>query len=630
MNDTTTLTAETFEYKAEMKQLLHLIVHSLYTHPEVFLRELVSNASDALNKARFRQLTDTAMLGSELPLEIRITFDAEAKMFTIEDTGIGMTKEDLVGKLGTVASSGTLEFIKSLKEQGAALDGNMIGQFGVGFYSVFMVADDVSVETRHANADSVGLRWQSDGQGSFTIEEIDKPTRGTRISFRLKDSASEFSEEYRLKSIIQKYSNFVDFPILIGKPGTEAEKANTIRALWQAPKDSVSAEEANEFYKFLTGDFQDSLGYVHLSIEGSVNFKALVFIPETPPMRPFTLDQENSLHLYTNKVLIEENCKQLLPDYLRFARGVVDTDDLPLNVSREITQSSPQMTKINKVLTGKVLGLLQDWAANDTGKYAKFYAAFGQQFKTGINSDFANREQLVSLLRFDSTQTEKGTLTSLKDYTSRMKSEQKEIYFLTGDHRETMLNNPNLEYFQKHGMEVLLLTDPIDVIVVPSIPDFEGKKLISIDKVEVSMDAASEAKEPSTTDSALLALFKDVLGEKVEDVLPSKRLVDSAVTLVVGKEGLDAQMERMMKMLDKDFKGGRKLLEVNMEHPLIKNLSRLQLADAGNPMLRQYIVHLYEGALLIEGNMPSPAIFVRRMTELMTDATNSSSRSTAS
>lgn len=628
MTDTTVQSApqqgfapETFEYKAEMKQLLHLIVHSLYTHPEVFVRELISNASDALNKARFRGLTDSAMLDSSAALEIRITLDSEAKMFTIEDTGIGMTKEDLVGKLGTVASSGTLEFIKSLKEQGTVLDGNMIGQFGVGFYSVFMVADEVTVETRHANADSVGLRWKSDGQGSFTVEEIEKPTRGTRISFRLKDTATEFCEEYRLKSIIQKYSNFVDFPILIAKQGAEPEKANNIRALWQAPKDSINTDEAHEFYKFLTHDFQNPLGYLHLSIEGSVNFKALVFIPETAPMRPFTTDQDKSLHLYTNKVLIEENCKHLLPDYLRFARGVVDTDDLPLNVSREITQSSPQMAKINKVLTSKILSLLQDWATNDTDKYTKFYAAFGQQFKIGINSDFANRDQIVQLLRFDTTQTEKGSLTSLKDYVSRMKSEQKEIYFLTGEHRETMLNNPNLEYFQKNGIEVLLLTDPVDIIVVPSIPEFDGKKLVLIDKADVHVSSSEEAKEPSTLDSALLTLFKEVLGEKVEDVLPSKRLVDSAVTLVVGKEGLDAQMERMMKMLDKDFKGGRKVLEVNMEHPLIKNLSRLQLADAGSPILRQYILHLYEGTLLIESNLASPALFVRRMTEIMTDAT---------
>jgi molecular chaperone HtpG len=616
-----TTTAERHEYKAEMKQLLHLIVHSLYTHPEVFVRELISNASDAMNKARFRAMTDNTMLDRDASFEIRITTDAEKQTFMLEDTGIGMTKEDLMNKLGTIASSGTLEFIKQMKEQNATLDGNMIGQFGVGFYAVFMVADDVMVETRHADPDSIGLRWQSDGKGSFTIEECDKATRGTHISFTLKDEAKEFSDAYRLKSIIQKYSNFVDFPILLN-----GEQANNVRALWQAPKDSVTPDEAHEFYKFISGDYQDPLGYTHLSIEGSVNFKALVFIPETPPMRPYSLDQDTSLHLYANKVLIQENCKELLPEYLRFARGVVDTDDLPLNVSREITQTSPQMTKIRNVITGKILGLLEEWAAEDIPRFEKFYRAVGSVFKVGINTDFANREKITNLLRFETSTTDASALVSLKDYASRMSLKQTEIYYLAGERRETMLNNPNMEYFTKHNVEVLLLTDPMDIIVVPSIPQFDGKNLVSIDKANVNVNINEQTSDntpdtASTDDSTLLGLFKEVLGDSVEDVIPSKRLVDSAVTLVVGKEGLDVQMEKMMKMLDKDFKGGRKVLEVNMEHPLIKNIARMQLASAGSPLLRLYVSHLYEGALLIEGNMPSPALFVRRMTEIMTDAT---------
>jgi molecular chaperone HtpG len=612
-----TTTAERHEYKAEMKQLLHLIVHSLYTHPEVFVRELISNASDAMNKARFRALTDNTMLDRDATFEIRITTDADKQTFTLEDAGIGMTKEDLMGKLGTVASSGTLEFIKQMKEQNATLDGNLIGQFGVGFYAVFMVADDVTVETRHADPDSIGLRWQSDGKGSFTIEECDKATRGTRISFRLKDDAKEFSDAYRLKSIIQKYSNFVDFPIYLND-----EQANSVRAVWQAPKDSVTPEEAREFYKFISGDYQDPLGYTHLSIEGSVNFKALVFIPETPPMRPFSLDHDKSLHLYTNKVLIQENCKELLPEYLRFARGVVDTDDLPLNVSREITQTSPQMTKIRNVITGKILGLLEEWASSDIPRYEKFYRVMGSIFKIGINTDFANRDKITNLLRFETSTTDANVLVSLKDYVSRMNIKQTEIYFLAGERRETMLNNPNMEYFTKHGVEVLLLTDPVDIIVVPSIPEFDGKNLVSIDKANVDVQSSEKAPEGSSTDdSPLIALFKEVLGESIEDVVPSKRLVDSAVTLVVGKEGMDLQMERMMKMMDKDFKGGRKVLEVNMEHPLIKNIARMQLADAGSPLLRLYVSQLYEGALLIEGNMPSPTQYVRRMTEIMAEAT---------
>jgi molecular chaperone HtpG len=480
-----------------------------------------------------------------------------------------------------------------------------------------MVADDVTVETRHANPDSIGLRWQSDGKGSFTIEECDKATRGTRITFRLKDDAKEFSEAYRLTSLIQKYSNFVDFPILLN-----GEKANNVRALWQAAKDSITTEEAHEFYKFISGDFQDPLGYTYLSIEGSVNFKALIFVPATPSLRPFSPEHDKSLHLYTNKVLIQENCKELLPDYLRFMRGVVDTEDLPLNVSREITQSSPQMTKIRNVITGKVLGLLEEWASSDVTRYEQFYRAVGGIFKIGINSDFANREKITNLLRFETSTSEAGALVSLKDYTSRMKSEQTEIYFLSGEHRETMLNSPNMEYFKKHGIEVLLLTDPIDVVIVPSIPQFEGKLLVSIDKANVQVQSSENSPEAAqNNDAPILQLFKEVLGASVEDVVASKRLVDSALTLVVGKEGLDMQMEKMMKMLDKDFKGGRKVVEVNLEHPLIANLAKMQLADAGNPLLRLYITHLYEGALLIEGNMPSPSAFVRRMTDIMTTAT---------
>ncbi len=615
----TTQATQTFEYKAEMKQLLHLIVHSLYTHPEVFVRELISNASDALNKARYRQLTDTAILDYDTPLQITISADRDQHTFTIEDNGIGMEREDLLSKLGTIASSGTLEFLKNLQASGGKVDGTMIGQFGVGFYSVFMAADNVTVETRHASPDSIGLRWQSDGKGTFTIEETDKATRGTKISFTLKESAWEFSDEYRLKSIITKYSNFVDFPILIG-----SEHINSVKALWQLPKDQVSAEELTEFYKFLTNDYQAPLGHLQLSIEGSVNFKALLFVPETAPMRPTAFEQDKSLHLYSNKVMIQENCKELLPEYLRFMRGVVDTDDLPLNVSREVAQSSPAMAKISKVLTSKILNVLQEWEQSEPVKYETFYKNFGSLFKLGINSDYMNREAIINLLRFESSLQQKGTLVSFKDYVSRMRDEQTEIYYLSGEHRDVMAVNPNLEYFQKNNIEVLLLTDPVDIIIVPSIPSFEGKMLKSIDKADVNVSSAKSdtSDEPSrqATDD-LLKLFKDVLADKVEDVVESHRLVDAVVTLVVGKEGMDVQMEKMMKMLDKDFKGSRKVLEVNTEHPMIKNLSQMCLANSEDVRLRQYILQLYESALLIEGNLTTPTLFIRRMWEIMSDAT---------
>ena len=610
--------AQEFEYQAEMKQLLHLIVHSLYTHPEVFLRELISNASDAMNVVRFRQLTDTTMIDRDAPLEVRITMDKETRAFSIEDSGIGMTKEELINHIGTIARSGTLAFLRQVKKDQKSLDGDLIGQFGVGFYSTFMVTDEVTIETRHANQDSVGYRWKSLGEGKFSIEEIDRAKRGTKISFVLKEESKEFAEEWRVKQIIKKYSNFVDFPVYVGE-----EKVNTVTALWQKRKDDLKEEELNEFYKYLSNDFQAPLGYLHVALEGSVNFKSLLFIPETAPVALFSEKDYKGLHLYVNRVLIQDDCKDLLPEYLRFIKGVVDTEDLPLNVSREVTQNSPVMAKINKTLTGKVLGLLEDWAANDAAKYEKFYRGFSPLLKTGINTDFSNRDKLVNLLRFESSATEKGQFTSFKEYVARMASEQKEIYYVSGDHRETIERNPNLEYFKKHGIEVLFLTDPVDVFVVPSLIEYDKKPLKSIDKadIEVKPEEANEAGLTESASTSLLTTFKELLLDKVEDVVASKRLVDSAVTLVVGKEGMDSQTERMMKMFNKEYAGSKKIMEVNLSHPLIKNLWHLHQQDSKSPLLKTMVWQLYEAALLLEGNLSSPTDFVARMTEIMERAT---------
>ena len=610
--------AQEFEYQAEMKQLLHLIVHSLYTHPEVFLRELISNASDAMNVVRFRQLTDTTMIDRDAPLEVRITMDKDTRAFSIEDTGIGMTKEELINHIGTIARSGTLAFLRQLKKDQKSLDGDLIGQFGVGFYSTFMVTDEVIIETRHANQDSVGYRWKSLGEGKFSIEEIDRAKRGTKISFVLKEESKEFAEEWRVKQIIKKYSNFVDFPVYVGE-----EKVNTVTALWQKRKDDLKEEELNEFYKYLSNDFQAPLGYLHVALEGSVNFKSLLFIPETAPVALFSEKDYKGLHLYVNRVLIQDDCKDLLPEYLRFIKGVVDTEDLPLNVSREVTQNSPVMAKINKTLTGKVLGLLEDWAANDVAKYEKFYRGFSPLLKTGLNTDFSNRDKLVNLLRFESSATEKGQFTSFKEYAARMASEQKEIYYVSGDHREIIERNPNLEYFKKHGIEVLFLTDPVDVFVVPSLIEYDKKPLKSIDKadIEVKPEEANEAGLTESASASLLTTFKELLLDKVEDVVASKRLVDSAVTLVVGKEGMDSQTERMMKMFNKEYAGSKKIMEVNLSHPLVKNLWHLHQQDSKTPLLKTMVWQLYEAALLLEGNLTSPTDFVARMTEIMERAT---------
>ncbi|MDZ7268632.1 MAG: molecular chaperone HtpG [candidate division KSB1 bacterium] len=608
-----------FEYKAEMKQLLHLIVHSLYTHPEIFLRELISNASDALNKIRFRLLTDRNVLDPDADLKITVTLDAKEHTFAITDTGIGMTREDLIDKIGTVASSGTLEFLQKVQQENRTLDGNLIGRFGVGFYSVFMVAEEVTIETRHADPDSKGWRWRSGGEGTFTIEEIDKPNRGTHISFKLREQAKEFSEEYTVRRIINKYSNFVDFPIYLGK-----EKVNTVAALWHKPKEQVREEELIEFYKFISNDYNPPLGHLHLAVEGAVTFNALVFIPETAPPLWFRDPHERSLHLYSNKVFIQDDCKELLPDYLRFVKGVVDTADLPLNVSRELTQSSPAMAKIRDILTKKILAFLADWAKQEKPKFDRFYRNFGPFFKTGVNTDYANRDKIIELLRYESTRLERGELTGLRDYVSRMKPEQKAIYYLSGESREAVEKNPKLEYFRKHAIEVLLLTDPVDLFVLPALHEYDKKPLLSIDKADLELagDQAGE-QEALSGDLAksLLTVFRETLGDKVEDVVASKRLVNSPVTLVAGKNGLDSQMEKMMKLMDQNYTAAKRILEVNLSHPLIKNLSRRNLSSPTDPILRKSILQLYEGALLLEGTMPSPADFVNRMNELLEEAT---------
>ncbi|NNE35045.1 MAG: molecular chaperone HtpG [Rhodothermales bacterium] len=610
---------ETFEYRAEMKQLLHLIVHSLYTHKEIFLRELVSNASDALNKIKFRLLTDSEVLDPEADRRIDIRGDKNENTLTITDAGIGMSKEDLIERIGTVASSGTMAFVEQMKENGKPIDAEMIGQFGVGFYSAFMVSDKITIETRNAELDGKGLRWTSDGEGSFSIEEIEKADRGTKIILHLKDDESEFAEAWRLKDVIRKYSNFVDFPIYV-----DDEQVNTVKALWHRKKDDIKEEELSEFYKFITNDFGDPLGHLHLHIEGRVSFRAVLFIPSRAPQGLYREDHEYGLHLYSSNVFIQDDCKSMLPDYMRFIKGVVDTEDLPLNVSREVTQNSPVMAKIQQILTGKILGMLKEWALDDTEKYDQFYAQFGSLFKTGLGSDISNRDELVELLRYESTKTESGKTTSLSQYVDRMQSGQDEIYYLLGSDRERAENNPNLEYFQEHDREVLLLIDPVDVFTISSIPEYKDHKIVTIETAELDLDAGTDetkAKLSKSSEKKLIERFKSVLGDRVEDVVVSKRLVDSAATLVVGKQGMDAQTERMMRIMDQNFTGSKKVLEINPKHALVINLSELRTAGGNEELIEKAILQLFEGALLLDGSLETPAEFVTRMTDLMVGAT---------
>ncbi len=612
-----------FEYKAEMKQLLDLIVHSLYTHPEIFLRELISNASDALSKVRFNALTDQDLLEGEGDPGIRITVDPKELTFVIEDNGIGMSEEELIANLGTVAKSGTLGFMQALKDQQKEIDGNLIGQFGVGFYSVFMVTDEVTVETRSARPGSEGYRWRSSGEGTYTIEKIEKAGRGTTISFRLKEESKEFAEEYRIEHIIKKYSNFVDFPITLG-----GRQINSVTALWQRSKSEMKEEELNEFYKFVANDFQDPLDYLHVSVEGMVSFKALLFLPKEAP--PELLYRQSELEnrgpqLYVKKVMIQHECRDLLPEYLRFLVGVVDTEDLSLNVSREIVQSSPVMAKIRQILTGKILGWFEDLAKEQPEKFRTFYKAFGPIVKIGLNTDFTNRDKLIELLRFESTKTAPDEYVTLGQYVGRMAPDQKEIYFHSGSSRSQLLAHPNLEYFQDRGIEVLLLSDPVDVFVIPSIHEYEKKPLKSIEKADIDFTktAEKEGSEPLPENllQPVLGLFRDVLGDRIEDVVESHRLVSSPVTLVSGKDALDSQMERMMKMMQADMPAGKKILEVNTSHPIIRNLSGMYMANAANPLIGTVIRQLYDAALLHEGGLDSTTEFLSRMNELIEAAT---------
>ncbi len=610
-----------FEFKAEMKQLLNLIVNSLYTNPEIFLRELISNSSDALNKVRFMQLTNKPVHSQKLPLQIKVEVDEDKKTFSIEDTGIGMTYEDLTERLGTVASSGTQDFIEKIKKQKDKVDGELIGQFGVGFYSAFMVTDKITVETRHVNPNAKAWKWVSDGQGTYEIEETEKTERGTRITFTFKDEHKELASKERIKQIIRKYSNFVDYSILV-----EGEEVNQQGALWHKNKNDVTEDELKEFYKFLTNDTQEPLDHIHLAMEGRMNFKALIFVPQKAKPDFLRTNDLESVQLYSNRVLVQEDCKDLIPEYLRFVEGVVDSEDLPLNVSREMTQYTPIMNKIKDVLVNKILGMIEYWAESEPEKFKTFYDEFGTLFKSGLNSDFGNRDRLTELLRFQSTKSGDDELVSLNEYVERMPDFQKEIYYLSGESLKELRRDPRLEYFKKKDIEVLLLIDPVDAFVVPGLMQYQEKPLKSIEKSDLDLEDDSSTEDESDQKvsdeelDSLLQLFKEVAGDQVEDVVASKRLVDSPVTLTIGKEGLDSHVEHMMKMMDQNIGPSKRVFEVNPSHPLIKNMHQMQ-QNGDTETVKLIARQLYDGALLMQGDLESPGDFVSRMNEVMKMAT---------
>ncbi len=619
-----TVQTDQFEFKAEVKQLLNILVHSLYTHKEIFVRELISNASDALDKIRFKSIKGTDVEDSDLPLEIRIEPDEKKNILTISDTGIGMTKEELINNVGTIAKSGTADFIKQITETKQDA-GNLIGKFGVGFYSVFMAAKEVVITTKSFKEDEPAVRWKSDGLGTYEIQtlENEKVKRGTSVEIHLKDEEKEFTDKNRLEGIIQKHSNFITFPIFL-----EKERVNTITAIWREPKSSIKKEQYDEFYKFLTYDSEAPLETIHTSIDAPIQFNALLFIPPKSNEQ-FMFDRENyGLDLYVRRVLIQHQNKDLLPEYLSFVRGVVDSEDLPLNISRETLQENIIFTKISNSVTTQVLNHLQKMADNDKEKYQKFWKEHGRIFKLGY-TDFQNQEKFTNLLRFNSSELkEENELTSLNDYVERLKKDQKEIYYITGNNRAAIELDPHLEIFRAKGLEVLYLFDPVDEFVISSLNKFKDYELKSVDQADLSkienyenVEEKKEVEELSKEDnlhlSSLLTKIKEILGDKITEVKESKRLKDSPACLVNPDNTMSASMQKVMQMMNKDQSIPQKIMEINKEHKLIRNLLKVFKNDPNDEYIKNVVVQLYESSLLQEGYLTDPHTLVNHINSML-------------
>ncbi|MDX2469009.1 MAG: molecular chaperone HtpG [SAR324 cluster bacterium] len=611
MNDTAQ--AQEYEFQAEMSQLLHLITHSLYSHREIFLRELVSNSSDALNKLHFASLTDSKILGDDGELQITIVLDEEKKSITISDNGVGMTKDELIANIGTIASSGTSKFMNQLTGD-KTKDIELIGRFGVGFYAVFMVSDEVIVESLSFEG-GPAHRWVSAGTGKFTIEECDKATRGTSISFTFKEDAHEFASKYAIENTIKKYSDFVNFPIVLNE-----EKTNQSSALWTRPKEEVTAEEHKEFFQYLSHKTEDPTAWLHLNIEAPVQFRAVLYVPTEVDKSLFNEQLETKVHLYVKRVFIQSDCKELLPQWLRFVNGVVDSEDLTLNVSREVTQNSPIMAKINKFLVKKLISEFTGWAESDKEKYTAFYRTFGNFIKEGIHTDHGNKDKLIELYRAASS-TEPEGLTSLQEYVDRMGDDQKQIFYVFGKTKSVIETNPNLEYFKRNNLEVIYLYDEVDDFIIGSIGTYKEKEIVPIDKADIDLSNEEEQKKrdlPEAKKGDLIALFKKVLKGKVEDVIVSKRLVDSPCSLVSSKDGMNVQMERMMKMMDQNFKGAQQVFEINTRSSLIRNMSKIHTDKPNDKILKDMIMQLFEEASLMDGKLEDLSSLVPRSQSMMT------------
>ena len=619
---------EKMAFQAEVKQLLQLMIHSLYSNKEIVLRELISNASDAADKLRFEALADGALYEDDSELKIRVAFDKEARTVSISDNGIGMTRDEVIANIGTIAKSGTKEFFNALTGD-QAKDANLIGQFGVGFYSSFIIADKVTLITRRAGATDA-VRWESSGEGDYTLEAAEKAARGTEIILHLRDGEDEFLSDWKLKTIIRKYSDHITLPIVMKKSewkeGAEVatdddETVNRASALWARNKNDISEDEYKEFYKHVSHDFEAPLAWSHSRVEGNQEYISLLYIPTKAPFDLYDRERRHGIKLYVKRVFIMEDAEKLMPQYLRFVRGVIDSADLPLNVSREILQSSRDVDAIKAGSTKKILSLLEDLAENKTEDYATFYKEFGRVLKEGVGEDFANKDKIAALLRFASTHADTDAqVVSLKDYIARMQPEQEVIYYITADSFAAAQHSPHLEIFRKKGIEVLLMSDRVDEWLLGSLTDFEGKKLQSIAKGDLDLgklesDTEKEIhKKIEDEAKSLLERIKKTLGDQVKDVRVTHRLTDSPACLISDAEDLSGNLARMLKAAGQNTPETKPILEINPTHKLVKRLE----AETSEAVFSDLSLVLFDQALLAEGGvLNDPASFVKRMNSLI-------------
>lgn len=626
---------ETLQFQTEVTELLHLMIHSLYSNREIFLRELISNASDACDKLRFEAISDEALFEQDTDLKIEVEFDKDKRTVTIRDNGIGMSRDEVVSNIGTIAKSGTREFFESLTGD-QAKDAGLIGQFGVGFYSAFIVSDKVSLVTRRAGmGPEHGVRWESDGKGSFEIENVETEARGTEVTLWFKEEEAEFADSWRLRSIIHKYSDHIPLPVRMLKEQGDGEEAsgdqkeaqwetiNKASALWSRPKSDISEEEYKEFYKHVGHDFQDPLAWTHNRVEGTQEYTTLLYIPSKAPFDMFDREHMHGVKLYVKRVFIMDDAEQLLPKYLRFVRGVVDSSDLPLNVSREILQSNKVIDNIRGGAVKKILGLLGDMAGKEPEKYVTFWSEFGKVMKEGPAEDFANREQIAGLLRFSSSHDDKETqAVSLDDYIGRMKEGQEKIYYVTADSFAAAKSSPHLEIFRKKGIEVLLMHDRVDEWLAGNLNEYKGKSLQSVAKGELDLgdveseDDKKEYEKVEKDAEEVVGRIKNALGDRVDEVRVSHRLTRSPACIVLNEHDMAMYMQHLLKQAGHEMPASRPSLEINPTHPLLGRMGE----ESDDERFGDWSTMLFEQAVLAEGGqLEDPAGFVTRLNALMMD-----------